>query len=107
MFTFIAGVILRNRVLFICFISHTIFMGYNAREVSLSYEHAPLLPEKDSTLIEFRKYSEIFGQDGNIVVIGIRNDDFFDPGMLGDWIVMKKSLRQLTGLKTPVNYKCL
>ncbi len=104
MFTFIAGVILRYRVLLIIALSvATVFMGYYAREVSLSYEHAPLLPEKDSTLIEFRKYSEIFGQDGNILVIGIRNDDFFEPGMLGEWIVMKKSIKAIDGVKNAVS----
>ncbi len=104
MFTIIAGVILRYRVLLVITLTvATVFMGYFAREVTLSYEHAPLLPEKDSALIEFRKYSEIFGQDGNIVVIGIRNDDFFEPGMLGDWIGMKKSINSIDGVKNAVS----
>jgi uncharacterized protein len=104
MFTFIAGIILRYRVFFIAaLLAFTVFMGFKATEVRLSYEHSPILPQKDSTLIEFNRYREIFGEDGNIVVIGIRNHNFFDHKMLGDWLVMTEALRNTEGVQSAVS----
>lgn len=104
MFTTIAGVILRNRILFIILLLIvTAFMGYNARKVTVSYEHAPLLPETDSTLIEYQLFSEIFGQDGNMVVVGFRNPGFFDTDPLNDWLEMKNSIENIDGVKSVVS----
>ena len=99
MFTTIAGIILRYRIFFITLLlAVTIFMGFRAREVRLSYEHTPILPQTDSALIEFNRYKDIFGEDGNIVVIGIQNHDFFDYEMLSDWLVMTGALQNTEGV---------
>ena len=104
MFTIIAGIILRNRILFLILLAlFTAFMGFKAREVKMSYEHAPLLPESDSTLIEFREYSEVFGQDGNIVVIGISNNAFFEPEALTGWIELMEELEETEGVRSAVS----
>jgi uncharacterized protein len=104
MFTFIAGVILRNRVFFIsALIIITAFMGYKAGEIKLSYEHAPLLPDTDSALIEFNRYKEIFGEDGNVMIAGIRNPDFFNQEALGDWLVMMENLKDIEGVKSALS----
>ncbi len=104
MFTLIAGFILRNRILLlISLLLITIFMGYKAREVRLSYEHAPLLPESDSTLIEFRSFTGLFGEDGNIMIAGIRNHNFFDAGPLNGWLGMMEELRMVEGVKSAIS----
>jgi uncharacterized protein len=104
MFTFIAGIILRNRVFFIALLLVvTIFMGFKASRVRLSYEHSPILPEKDSALAEFNRYREIFGEDGNVVVIGIRNHDFFNEEMLNDWLAMIGGLKNIPGVQSAVS----
>ena len=101
MFAIIAGIILRYRILLLSvLISITVFMGYNARDIKLSYEHAPLLPETDSSFIEYKRYSEIFGEDGNIVVIGIQNPEFFNPEPLAHWFEMISSLEATKGVKS-------
>ncbi|MFP4367512.1 MAG: efflux RND transporter permease subunit [Bacteroidales bacterium] len=104
MFTFLAGIILRNRILFIAMlVIATAFMGYKAGEVKMSYEYPPLLPETDSTLIEFNRYKETFGEDGNIVIVGIVNHDFFDQEPLSDWLIMMDDLQKIKGVKTAVS----
>jgi uncharacterized protein len=104
MFTFIARIILRYRVfLFLTLLIITAFMGFMAREVRLSYEHTPLLPESDSTLIEFNRYKEIFGEDGNLVIIGIRNRDFFEYTHLKGWLEMMNLLRNTEGVKSALS----
>jgi uncharacterized protein len=100
MFTTISGLILRYRILLlILLISVTIFMGYNARNVRLSYEYTSLLPASDSALIEYNIYREVFGDDGNVVIIGIKNPDFFDIAYIGDWFILTDSLGAIPGVK--------
>ena len=48
MWTKIAGIILRNRIAFIAgVLLGTIFMGFQARKIQMSYESADLLPKTD------------------------------------------------------------
>ena len=52
MWTKIAGIILRNRIAFIAgVLLGTIFMGFQARKIQMSYESADLLPKTDSATI--------------------------------------------------------
>ena len=51
MWTKIAGIILRNRIAFIAgVLLGTIFMGFQARKIQMSYESADLLPKTNKRL---------------------------------------------------------
>ena len=54
MWTKIAGIILRNRTVFITgILLGTVFMGFQARNVQMSYESADLLPKTDSAYLDY------------------------------------------------------
>ena len=54
MWTKIAGIILRNRIAFIAgVLLGTIFMGFQARKIQMSYESADLLPKTDSAYLDY------------------------------------------------------
>lgn len=55
----------------------TVFMGWKATEVELSYELAQMLPQSDSVFIEYQQFRTTFGEDGNIVFVGMD-----DPSLL-------------------------
>jgi len=78
MWPFIARKILRNRIAFLVVLAMlTTFMGYHASKIELSYEFAKILPSTDSAYSEYNNFKDLFGQDGNIMVIGIQDKDFF------------------------------
>lgn len=100
MFTLIARIILRNRIFLIVVLAiATLFFVYQARKVTFSYEPAVLVPKTDSVLIEFNNYRDLFGEDGNIVVIGIRDPDFFTLGHFQNWLELTDSLKKLYGVQ--------
>ena len=71
--------ILRQRVLIIFVLAAlTAFFGYHSRSVKMSYEMAQMLPESDSTLQVFNKFKAQFGQDGSIMVIGVKDDQLYN-----------------------------
>jgi predicted RND superfamily exporter protein len=55
----------------------TAFMGYKATQVSIQYESASILPDKDSTNIHYQQFIQQFGQDGSIMFVGLVDKDFF------------------------------
>ena len=55
----------------------TAFMGYKATQVSIQYESASILPDKDSTNIHYQQFIKQFGQDGSIMFVGLVDKDFF------------------------------
>ena len=79
MWTKIAGIILRNRIAFITgVLLGTVFMGFQARHIQMSYESADLLPKTDTAYLDYAKFRETFGQEGNIMVFGIQDSNFYE-----------------------------
>ena len=52
-------------------------MGYKATQIQLSYEFAKVLPTNDPAYIEYEQFTKIFGEDGNVMVIGIQDQNLF------------------------------
>ncbi len=49
----------------------TVFMAYRAQDIQWSYDMANIVPEDDPEQQFFRQFKETFGEDGNIMAIGI------------------------------------
>ena len=99
MWTKIAGIILRNRVTFIISVLlGTCFMGFQARHIQMSYENADLLPKTDSAYLDYSRFRETFGQEGNIMVFGVQDSNFYELTKTNDWIAMGDSIKALEGV---------
>lgn len=95
-----SSIILRNKVLFSLFIlSVTGFMGYEASRIELSYEFAKILPQDDPVLIEYQEFKKKFGEDGNVMVIGFADKDFFSLPKFNDWYHLSKTIKIIPGIK--------
>ncbi|HEY3370199.1 MAG TPA: MMPL family transporter [Prolixibacteraceae bacterium] len=100
MFIHISRFILKNRTLLIVILAlSTAFMAYKAKDVRLSYENSSLLPDKDSTKIEYQKFKALFGEDGNVIVIGAINPDIFKLEQLNAWDDLAVSIRKIEGVR--------
>ena len=64
MWNFLVRFILRKRVWnIIAILLLTIFMGYQASKVQLSYELAKMLPASDSVSIDYENFKKQFGEN--------------------------------------------
>ena len=72
--------VIKNRLalLIILFIASGI-MGFFACKVELSYEFARAIPVDNPKYQDYKAFQERFGDDGNVLVMGIKTDDFFKP----------------------------
>lgn len=66
----------RNKFLLLL-IGVTAIMGYFASQVKLSYDFAKAIPADNQKLIEYKEFKKHFGEDGNMIVIGVQTDHFF------------------------------
>lgn len=104
MFTYVSRFILKHRTIIIVVLAIlTIFMGYKGKDVKLSYENTSLLPEKDSTRIEYQNFKNMFGEDGNVIVIGTVNPNLFQLDQFNAWTDLGNEIRKIDGVQEVLN----
>ncbi|MCF8359820.1 MAG: MMPL family transporter [Prolixibacteraceae bacterium] len=96
----VSSFILRYRFLFLALVVLlTLFMGYQARNIKMSYQDLPLLPKKDEAYVDYDKFLSIFGEEGNIIVIGVTDDEFFKLDHFKRWQELCSSLAAIEGVE--------
>lgn len=93
----IANGILRYRLYILIVLGVlTVFMGFQARKVELQYEFGKLLPENDSTNLEYVHFREIYGQDGLVIVVAAEMDDFYTVDKFKKWHEFGDEIKRFT-----------
>lgn len=103
MWIYIVRHILRNRLLNLILIGLiTVFMGYRALDVEMSYEFNSLLPQSDTAAIEYTAFQEKFGKDGSVMFVGFQDEKFFTLEKFNDWNSVVEKLRAIDGVEEVV-----
>ena len=93
----VSRIILRNRILLLSILAvMTVFLGYHARKVEMSYEYASLLPKKDQAYKDYQRFVEVFGEEGNLIFVGIQDTNFFQIEHFNAW---KELCNELSGVE--------
>ena len=92
--------VLTNRltVLFI-FLAISIFMGWQASKVQLSFSGSKVLPLTDSAFNVYNEFKSRFGEDGSILVLGVQSPKMDDFQTLNDWRKLTEDIKQLHGIQ--------
>ena len=73
---FVAKFILRNRPYIIGLILLiTIFFSFQWKDIRFTYTEANLLPSKHPENIEYDAFVKIFGEEGNLMVIALKEEE--------------------------------
>ena len=84
--TKVAGIILRNRYLVLIIIAGiTSFLASQMKYMKFSYTEANLLPENHIANLEYNTFLEIFGEEGNLVILGVKDPTIFTPKKFNAW----------------------
>jgi len=97
MWKHLAKFVLKYRLpLLILLLAFTGLMGYFAGKVQLSYEFAKAIPTDNPKYQQYLSFRKKFGEDGNLLVVGIQSDKFFE---LNTFNAFNKLTQDIKGIK--------
>ncbi|HMJ48676.1 MAG TPA: hypothetical protein VK498_15195, partial [Ferruginibacter sp.] len=95
----LAKIVLKNRVVLLgLLLISTVVMGYFASKVKLSYEFSRAIPTDNSKYKEYVEFRKKFGDDGNLLVIGIQTKDLFTMKNFMPYQQLQKNLSKIRGV---------
>jgi uncharacterized protein len=93
----VARVILVNRLAILIVIGLiTVFMASQATKVKTTYTVAQLLPDEDTTLLQYQEFKETFGGEGSALFLGIKGTDIFELENLQAWWDLSSDLQNVS-----------
>jgi len=96
----ISTIILRNRILILCFIGAvTAFLYYFSRRVEMSYQMGEILPPSDQTYQDYKKFRSVFGEEANIIILAVKDTGFFRKKNIDAWMNFESALGSLENVE--------
>ena len=95
--TRVSRIILKNRYLILILIAiATAFLVSQMKHMRFSYTEANLLPEDHEVNIQYNKFLDIFGEEGNLILLAIKDSTVFTPAKFNAWNSLAKSFDSLS-----------
>ncbi|MDC7994738.1 efflux RND transporter permease subunit [Altibacter sp. HG106] len=89
----VARFILRNRTLILVAIAAcTVFMALQWKHMRFTYTEANLLPDDHEINLEYERFLNTFGEEGNLIVLGVKDSLLFTPKNFTAWNELSASL---------------
>jgi uncharacterized protein len=96
----LAKFVIKNRFICLVFLLLTTFvMGYYASKVKLSYEFSKAVPSDNAKYIEYQNFKQQFGDDGNMLVIGITSKKIFELNTFNAYQKLPVALKKIIGVE--------
>ena len=100
----VSRIILRNRYLILLLIAgFTAFLVSQTQYMRFSYTEANLLPENHKVNLQYNQFLEIFGEEGNLILLGVQDSTIFTPKKFDAWNQLAKSFDSLKGIDFTVS----
>ncbi|WP_420576835.1 efflux RND transporter permease subunit [Ekhidna sp.] len=74
-------------------------MGYKSQNIKWSYDLANIVPESDPDMVYFRQFRETFGEDGNIMAIGVSDSAIYQLGTFKKFRDLTYELENMDGIR--------
>ncbi|MFM7487816.1 MAG: efflux RND transporter permease subunit, partial [Cytophagales bacterium] len=99
MWTRLAQFIIRFRLPLIgVILAITVVMGYYATKVEMSYDPGRTVPEDDPEMVFLQKFKQQFGEDGNIIAVGLRDSAIFQLKNFNRFRELNKQIKNIEGV---------
>lgn len=96
----IANTILRNRLaLIISLVVTTAFMLYQTINVQLAYDNPKFIPDDDADMIAYKEFKKTFGDDGSVMVVGVKTEQLRQLNFFNAWYDLTESLSHTKNIK--------
>ena len=97
----IATFIIRQRILLLVILGLLISLMWSLRGTEVSHELTQVIPVEDEELSSYLDFKEQFGEDGNVLVVGIEGEFFSLPVFNGIYDLVE-DLKEVDGVENVV-----
>lgn len=105
---FIARKILRNKIgILLGIVVITILLSTQWKYMRFTYTEANLLPDDHEVNIKYNEFLKVFGEEGNLIVLGIKDPNLFTVEKLNAWNNLSESFKSAPEVETVVSIKDL
>ncbi|AXT18876.1 RND family transporter [Flavobacteriaceae bacterium AU392] len=100
----VARLILRNRIgIIIAIIIATFFFGQQWDKMRFTYTEANLLPDEHEVNLEYNAFLETFGEEGNLIVLGVKDSSLFTVEKLNAWNTLSAKFKSYAEVETIIS----
>lgn len=108
MWSKIPHIVLKHRLpLMIFLLIFTVFMGYMARDVKMAFNFNTAVPETDENYKYFLEFKKNFGEDGNILVLGVKDSSLYQLDNFNRYYSLNKKLEAIEGITNVISLSTL
>ncbi len=91
---FIARIILRNRIIILSsIVLVTILLASQWKYTKFTQTEANLIPADDKVNVDYDKFLERFGEEGNLIVIATKDKKLFTPKVYNAWSELMNTIK--------------
>ena len=91
--TRISRIIIKQRFLILLLLGvATFFMYSQIKHMRFSYEEANLLPKDHELNLKYNKFLNLFGEEGNVIVIAVKDSTIFTSNKFNNWNKLAKTI---------------
>ena len=104
----VARLILRNRIVILIMIGlGTTLMVSQWNKMRFSYTEANLLPDQHHVNLDYNTFLEIFGEEGNIIVLGVKDSTLLTAQNFNAWNSFSKSIEKNENIEAVITLQDL
>ncbi len=104
MWSKVASIVIRYRLsLLIALGFITAYMGWMARNTEISYDYLNILPYDDEDLTYFDSFKAQFGEDGNIIAVGLKDKKIHDLETFNKYRALIDELSKKEGVNSIIS----
>jgi predicted RND superfamily exporter protein len=90
----VARIVLKNRIFILgVILLITLFLSTQWKNIRFSFTEASLLPETSTITKGYNTFLSKFGEEGNLIVVGVKDDRFFTPKTFAAWTKLMNELK--------------
>ena len=104
----IARLILRNKIFILIAIGlATVFFSMQWKHMRFTFTEANLLPDDHEVNLIYNDFLEIFGEEGNLIVLGVKDSTLFSVKQLNAWNALSDSFKGYDEVEAVLSIKDL
>ena len=103
-----ARLILRNKiVILLSILIATFLLAQKWENMRLAYSEANMLPDDHEVNINYNNFLKTFGEEGNLIVLGVKDSSLFSVEKLNAWNRLSEKFKSNEAIETVISIKDL